>query len=199
MRSLTFRRLGRTAELSYDGKYALGAWGYMTSLNDLSQMDSGNPMKQNGAYGLYMLAEQKVYHEGDDLGQGLTLYGRAGMADPRVNRFEHVLSGGFVYTGLIPGRNSDQTGFGVVTSWSGSHFEDSRRNDGQPVSHTTIVTEWTHAAYLTPTDIFQPDFQYIIYPGSNPSIRNAFVAGFWSRFTWIGSTNSQTSKKPVDP
>ena len=70
MRSLTFRRLGRTAELSYDGKYALGAWGYMTSLNDLSQMDSGNPMKQNGAYGLYMLAEQKVYHEGDDLGLG---------------------------------------------------------------------------------------------------------------------------------
>jgi carbohydrate-selective porin OprB len=31
---------------------------------------------------------------------------------------------------------------------------------------------------MTPNVIFQPDFQYIIDPGSNPTIANAFVAGF---------------------
>ena len=179
IRRLTFRRLGRAAELTYDGKYALGAWGYTTGLNDLSQVDSaGNSVKRNGTYGLYALAEQMVYHEHGDPQQGLTLYTRAGLTDPKVNRFEYFLSSGFVYTGLIPGRNRDQTGFGVATSWSGSHFEDSRRNAGQPVSRTTIAMEWTHAAYLTPNIILQPDFQYIINPGSDPSIKNAFVAGF---------------------
>jgi porin len=179
IRRLTFRRLGRAAELTYDGKYAFGAWGYTTSLNDLSQVDSaGNPVKRNGTYGLYALAEQMVYHERGDPRQGLTLYTRVGMTDPQVNRFAYFLSSGFVYTGLIPGRNSDQTGFGIATSWSSSHFETGSRNAGQPVTGTTNALEWTHSVYLMPTVIFQPDFQYIINPGSNPSIRNAFVAGF---------------------
>jgi porin len=148
-------------------------------LNDLSQVDSaGNPVKRNGTHGVYALAEQIVYHEHGDPGQGLTFYIRAGLTDPKVNRFEYFLGSGFVYTGLIPGRNRDQTGFGVATSWSSSHFEDGSRNVGQPVSRTTTAMEWTYAAYLTPNVIFQPDFQYIINPGSNPSIENAFVAGF---------------------
>ena len=179
IRRLTFRRLGRAAELTYDGKYALGAWGYTTRLNDLSQVDSaGNPVMRNGTYGLYALAEQMLYHERGDPRQGLTLYARGGVTDPKVNRFGYFLSGGFIYTGLIPGRNSDQTGFGIATSWSGSHFEDGRRNVGQPVTGTTIAMEWTHSLYLTPSVIFQPDFQYIINPGSDQTIGNAFVAGF---------------------
>ena len=119
-----------------------------------------------------------VYHEQDDPVQGLTIYARAGMADPRVNRFKNFLNSGLVYTGLIPGRKYDQAGFGVATSWSSSHFEESQHNAGKPVSNTTIAMEWTYAATLTPSVIFQPDLQYIINPGSNPSIKNAIVAGF---------------------
>lgn len=178
LRRLTFRRIGRAAELNYDGKYALGAWGYTTSLPDLSVKDpAGNPVQRDGTYGIYALAEQNVYREPGTPFQGLTLNGRVGVADQRVNRFVTFLRGSLVYTGLIPGRDRDQAGFGVAASLSGSHFEDGQRNAGIPVSSNTVALEWTYAAYLNRSIILQPDFQYIINPGSNPSVANAFLAG----------------------
>lgn len=85
MRRLTYRRLGRAAELTYDRKYALGVWGYTTRLGDASQVDSaGNPVSRNGTYGLYGLAEQMVYHEPGDPLQGLTLNARVGGSPIRV-------------------------------------------------------------------------------------------------------------------
>ena len=151
-RRLPFRRVGRAAELTYDGKYAFGAWGYTTRLNDLSQVDSaGNPMKRNATFALYALAVQMVYHERDDHKQGLTVYTHVGMTNPRVNRFENLRSGGFVYTGLIPGSNRDHPGFGVATSWSNTHFETGSRNSGQPVTSTTVPLEWTYATHMGPT------------------------------------------------
>lgn len=178
LRRLTFRRIGRAAELNYDGKYALGAWGYTTRLPDLSTMDAaGNPVQRNGTYGIYALAEQRVYREAGAPFQGLTLNGRAGFADPQVNRFVSFLRGSLIYTGLFPGRDLDQAGFGVAVSRSGSHFESGQHRAGIPVSRDTVALELTYAAYVTPTVIFQPDFQYIINPGSNPSVSNAFLAG----------------------
>ncbi len=177
-RRLTFRRIGRAAELNYDGKYALGAWGYTTRLNDLSALDpAGNPVRRDGTYGIYALAEQRVYREPGAPFQGLTLNGRVGVADQRVNRFVTFLRGSLIYTGLFPGRDRDQAGFGVAISRSGSHFESGQRRAGIPVSRDTVALEWTYAVEVNPSVIFQPDFQYVINPGSNPAISNAFVAG----------------------
>jgi porin len=61
---LLLRRLGRAAALQYDAKFALGGWLYTADLDDLSERNSaGNPVKRNGTYGIYGLAEQLVYRE----------------------------------------------------------------------------------------------------------------------------------------
>jgi len=105
-RRLTFRRIGRSAPLEYEAKAAIGFWGYTTTLDHLSKVESsGDPGKQHGTYGMYGLAEYDVYHEKGDTDQELTLFVRAGMADPKVNRFSQYYGGGLVYTGLLPGQN----------------------------------------------------------------------------------------------
>lgn len=162
----------------YDGKYAIGGWGYTTDLNDLSEMNrDGNPIKRDGTYGLYGLIEQVLYHEKEHLEQGLTLFVRAGVADPRVNRFSQYYSGGLTYKGLVPGRDFDWMGVGVAAARHGSHFQRAQRKAGQSVDDAEIALEFTYAMSVLPKMVIQPDVQYIINPDTNPTVRNALVLG----------------------
>ncbi len=175
---LTFSRVGRAAPMEYQGKYAIGIWGYTTELNDFSDLDgSGNPIRRDGTYGLYGLAEQMVFHEPDDPTQGLILFARAGVADPRVNQFSQYYGGGVVYQGLLPGRPTDETGFGVAAALNSSHFERAQQQSGINVDDAEVAFEFTYALNLTPEVLIQPTIQYIINPGTNPSISNALVLG----------------------
>jgi porin len=177
-RRLTFRRVGRAAPLGYEGKVAIGLWGYTTSFDHLSKTDSsGDPLKRDDTYGIYGLAEYAVYHEKGDTDQELILFLRAGVADPTVNRFSQYYGGGLVYTGLFPGRNDDQTGIGVEAALNGNHFMRSQRETGQPVEKTEISFEFTHSIYVNRNFIVQPDVQYILNPGTVPGRNNALVLG----------------------
>ena len=175
---LVFQRVGRAAPTVYDGKYALGAWGYTTDFNDLSEVDSsGDPIQRNGSYGFYGLAEQLVFREKNDPEQHLAMFARVGFADPRVNRFSQYYGGGFVYTGLIPNRNVDHVGIGVAATINGSHFRRAQQNQGISVSPAEITIEFNYAINLAPQIVIQPDVQYIINPDTNPAISNALVVG----------------------
>ncbi|MDR4460996.1 MAG: carbohydrate porin [Nitrospirales bacterium] len=177
-RRLTFRRIGRSAPIEYKAKVAYGFWGYTTSLDHLNKVNSsGEPVKQHGTYGMYGLAEYDVYHEKEDTDQGLTLFGRAGMADPNVNRISEYYGGGFVYKGLFPGRKIDGTGMGVAVAVNSHDYKQSQRRAGQPVESTEITLELTHAIFVNQNLIIQPDFQYVINPGTVPGRNNAVVLG----------------------
>ena len=177
-RRLTFRRIGRSAPLEYEAKAAIGFWGYTTSLDHLSKVESsGEPVKRDGTYGMYGLAEYDVFHERGDTNQELTIFGRAGIANPRVNRFSQYYGGGLVYTGLFPGRNFDQTGMGVAAALNGKYFKRSQRRSGQPVENAEITLEVTHSIFVNPNVFIQPDVQYVINPGTVPGRKNAFVLG----------------------
>ena len=177
-RRLTFRRIGRSAPLVYEAKVALGFWGYTTSLDHLNKVNSsGEPVKQNGTYGIYGLAEYDVYYEKDDKDQGLTLFGRAGMADPNVNRISQYYGGGFIYKGLIPERNIDRTAIGLAAAVNSHEYKQSQRRAGQPVENTEITLELTHSIFVNQNLVIQPDFQYVINPGTVPGRNNAVVLG----------------------
>jgi len=187
-RRLTFRRVGRSAPLEYEAKVALGFWGYTTTLDHLSKVEtSGAPVTRDGTYGLYGLAEYDVYHERGDVAQELTLFGRAGYADPKVNRFSQYYGGGFVYTGLIPGRRFDQTGMGVAAAINGKYYKRAQRNAGQSVETAEITLEATHAFFVNPNLIIQPDVQYVMNPNTVPGRKNALVLGarFELNFNWF--------------
>ena len=175
---LVFQRVGRAAPVEYDGKYAVGVWGYTTSLNDVGEVDSsGNPIARNGTYGIYALAEQNVFLETLKDYQGLTLFARVGFADPKVNRFSQYYGGGFVYSGLIPGRDLDALGFGVVSTVHGDNFVQGQERAGLNVDTAEVALEATYAINVSPYMVIQPDLQYIINPDTNPAVPNALVMG----------------------
>ncbi len=172
------RRLTRAAALQYDGKYAVGTWLFTREFNDLQKVDAlGTPLTRDETFGIYGIAEQGVYHETHDPHEGLRIFARVGWADPRVNQVEWYLGGGFVYTGLIPTRNSDQTGFGVAAAVNGTNFKKSQRQANQPVSQSEIVLEFTHSFSVHPALNLQPDIQYVMNPGTDPSRSDALVIG----------------------
>lgn len=177
-RRLTFRRVGRSAPIEYEAKAAIGFWGYTTKLDHLSKIDrTGEPVKQHGTYGMYGLAEYDVFHEKGDADQELTIFGRAGMADPRVNRFSQYYGGGLVYTGLFPGRNFDQTGIGAAAAVNGKYYKRSQRQAGQSADTAEITLEVTHSIYVNRNLFIQPDLQYVMNPGTVPGRKNALVLG----------------------
>ncbi|MEO8327868.1 MAG: carbohydrate porin [Nitrospirota bacterium] len=107
---------------------------------------------------MYGLAEYDLYHEKEDKDQKLTLFGRAGMADPKVNHIAQYYGGGFVYKGLFPGRNIDGTGMGVAVAVNGHDYKQSQQRAGQPVKSAEITLELTHSIFVNRNLIFQPDF-----------------------------------------
>lgn len=182
-RRLTFRRVGRSAPIEYEAKVALGFWGSTTSLDHLSKIDNaGEPATRRGTYGIYGLAEYDVYHEPGDTNQELTVFGRAGMADPRVNRFSQGFVGGLVYTGLFPGRNFDQTGIGAAAAVNGKYYKRSQRQAGQSADNAEITLEVTHSIYVNRNIFIQPDLQYVLNPGTVPGRKNALVLGIRLEF-----------------
>lgn len=87
-------------------KIEVGSWYYTDSYN--------HPFSNITNYGIYGLFEQDIYQENESPGEGLSIYGRMGVADDLTNQFDYFIGAGFVYQGLIPGRNEDRFGFGFL-------------------------------------------------------------------------------------
>jgi porin len=172
------RHIGRGEKVAHDGKIALGGWFYTAKFDDLAEVDeAGNPILRTGNHGIYGLAEQTVYREKDNPAQGLALFVRLGVADTSVNQFGFYTGGGFVYTGLIPGRDEDQVGFAIAAAHNGSRFKRAQRNIGRPVNHAEVALEFTYRVQILPWLAVQPDIQYVINPGTEPTVKNAFITG----------------------
>ncbi len=98
------------------------------------------------------------------------MYGYFGWAPAEYNEIETSYSAGFVYTGLIPNRDSDVIGFG------GSHASLSGPVQALDHRYGESALELFYKAQITDFLSFKPDAQYIFSPGGDG--RDAFVVGF---------------------
>jgi porin len=154
------------------GKYAIGGWVYSDTFEDVR-----NPARRGSNHGIYGFAEQTVYREAGDPRQGLALFVRVGEASPDVNQFDLYLGGGAVFTGLIPRRDEDQLGLAVACARNGGPFREAAATAGTPVDKTETILEATYRIQWTPFLAIQPDFQYTINPGTDPTLRDSVVVG----------------------
>lgn len=160
------------------GKYAMGGWAYTADFDDAISTDrAGQPIRRGGTFGLYGFAEQTVLREQQDLSQGMALFVRLGIADPRVNRFGLYTGMGLVYTGLVPQRPDDQLGFGIAALHNSHRFRRARSIAGQPTANAEIECEVTYRAGILPWLTVQPSLQYVINPGTEKAIPDAFAIG----------------------
>ncbi|MEE4638909.1 MAG: carbohydrate porin [Wenzhouxiangella sp.] len=148
-------------------RLGLGAWRYTTQFD---RQDGGG--SEDGTAGFYGFAEGVLYTEPGSEDQGLSGFIRVGRADETVNQFAGYQGAGLVYTGLLPGRDSDVIGLGVSSVVNGDDFVDSVRGAGDRVDRRETVFELTYWAEVLPWLSVQPSVQYTVNPDTDPDIDN---------------------------
>jgi len=150
---------------------SLGVWAYTGAFDTL------NGGRSHGNAGIYAMTEAKLITiEGHD-DQGLDGWLRVGFANSAINPVETYIGGGVVYTGVFS--DADQAGLAAAAARAG---DAAKVNLGLGDGETTIEATYAYAVsdWLT----VQPDFQYVISPGADPTLGDAFVVGSRISLTW---------------
>ena len=168
------KHIGREVTANYTLKLAAGVWTY-TSNFEVVRPNSGplSPTLERDR-GAYVLADWRVYHETKDRDQGVSIFGRYGRASDLASRFDAYVGAGLTYRGPIPHRDTDQVGLAIGIAHNSRYF--------QSITSTALearesIVELTYRLAIAPWLGAQPDFQYVINPGTDPAIGNAVVLG----------------------
>jgi porin len=168
---------------NYPGVYKAGI-----NANNLAVYSNPNTGENyRGDFTAYGLAEKTVYHptDGDgnlELKQGLDLLLEFVGAPGDRNPLQFEVTAGARYTGLIPGRDQDKTGFGVIYSQNGYAYSDANAATyGNNLNGETTL-ELTYQ--INPLSWFslQFDNQFIIDPGGDDQRSGILVLGLRTIF-----------------
>lgn len=159
-------------------KVGVGYWMYTAPHEEILRTDEmGNPFMSQGNQGAYALVEGTVFKEGGNSHDGLTLYGRMGIANKTYNDIGYSWSAGLVYNGLIPGRSNDSVGLAVTSIYAGSDFQDAASISGLQMQTAESVIEFTYSLSVNNWFTIQPDLQYVINPGLGIQTDQTLAAG----------------------
>lgn len=152
-----------------------GGWGYTAATRNRFDAESGAPVVRRAhSKGAYVRGEAQLAGTEE---RGLRGFFRLGVADGRVNPFSSFYSGGFTWRGLIAARPGDETGVALAyAAASGTSRRLSRAAIGE-ADRGEMVLELTHRIKLTDWLSAQPDMQYVVNPGLDPSLKNALAIG----------------------
>jgi porin len=164
----------------YPGHYWFGAY---WSPWDFPQF--GTDATASNSYGFYWHADQMIFQEVPGSDQGLTLWS-AVVLSPQQNiaKLPFQVNGGAIYKGLIPTRDDDYTGFGVVYGKFSSDFARSVSNAGGGSPDYELVFEWNYKIQINNFVFVQPNIQWVINPGGTGNIPNALVLGVQAGVTF---------------
>jgi porin len=152
-------------------RVGVGTWLYSANFDriDGNGQDGGNA----GFYGFVDMPLKSVV----DDGFGLAGFLRYGTANDEINVLGRYFGGGVVATGLIRSRPDDQIGFAIASARVGDPFQRAADLEGAPAdSHETNI-ELTYSTHLNDWLRIQPNIQYVINPGADKALGNAFVFG----------------------
>jgi porin len=172
-------RIGRGAGLApYEEKIALGGWYYTAEFDDLSERQpDGQPVRHPGSGGAYAIADGLLCRSSGPSPRRLNAFVQLGLGDFRVNRFGFYAAGGLVLSGLLHALKNDELGVAVASARNGSHFVEEQRENAIAVTHTETAVEITYLVQIGEHVAIQPDFQYVMRPGTNLARKDALAAG----------------------
>ena len=109
--------------------------------------------------------------------KGLSAFVQASFSPQSWSPCSFYADTGFIYTGLIPGRDADKAGIAFVYAQMGELCSSTASRSGCPGSGYEALTELTYSIRVAPAIAIQPDLQYIIHPGGTQQYGNALVVG----------------------
>ena len=169
----------------YAGVYKLG----VNANPDVPYTNPATGQLYHGDYNIYATVEKTVYHpEGVsdpkdmngsrlDTKKGLDLLFQFVGEPGDRNPLQYEFTTGARYTGLIPGRDDDKVGFGLIYSDNGEAFSQANINSGGPGLGGETTLELDYQYNPAPWLSIQPDAQYIFDPGGNSSRDDILVLG----------------------
>jgi porin len=175
-----------------DQQFGIDSTGAMISLGIDSTAD---PIQYKGDWGIYALADQMVWRQGD---RSMNLFVRTGFSPSDRNLISWYVDGGAGFKGLIPGRPDDVLTFGVayagISDDAAAADQDALAFSGPPgfIRNYEMVFEVNYAYRIAPWWTVKPDFQYIVHPGGNVAhpdnpnvaVKDAAIFGVRSSFTF---------------
>lgn len=143
------------------------------AINNAIGVPMGKVRTHAGNYGLYLLAEQTLFQERkeDPAQQGLVGFFRVAGAPPDRNLTQFEIDGGFVYKGLIPGRDYDTIGVAASYLQVSDDIRGAVRDAnatyglGLPLPDSETVFEISYKAQIAAWWTLQPSLQWVIHPG----------------------------------
>jgi porin len=176
MRGLS-RRIGRGRQIvDVRRKVALGGWMF-TRKQDPWAGDA-SPAR---SWGLYALAETRLSDAPDGI-RGLSGFARIGTASEAVDRLGLSVGGGLLYRGPWASRPNDALGLGAFHARNGSPVLRASRNEGIALDRSETVVELLYRLEAGDALVLEPDLQWILNPGTDPSLDHALVFGLRLHF-----------------
>lgn len=184
------------------GSFKVGGWLHTADFPDNYYDDAGGsfivsglpPRMHAGSFGVYGSVEHMLWREPVDeveSTQGLGAFVRAGGSPDDRAAFDFVADCGLHYTGLLPGRDEDQIGLGLIYASVSPEIRRSERDDRNingalisALSDHEMVIEATYHLVLRPWWSIQPDVQWIHHPGGSGAISDAWLLGLRTSITF---------------
>ena len=143
---------------------------------DFNNYLTGELTSGNTTY--YILADLGIYSEGESSNQGLSLFGSyIYNPDEELAGLTHFYNLGFVYKGLIPGRDLDKLGVNLVYAKHSKYNTYTDDFIAGWVRGNESILEISYNYYLPYGMQLMPDFQYIKNPNGALNFDNAIVLG----------------------
>ncbi len=155
-------------------RLGVGGWQYTS---DFDNVATGAAGRDDGNRGFYGFAEGQLWSAGV---RELRGFARYGVADDRFNSLGDYFGAGLVLQAPVAGRPEDQLGFAVARAGTGSP---ARAAAGLLAHETTFELTWRLS--VSEWLVLQPSVQYVVNPGADATLGNAFVAGL--DFTFFAS------------
>lgn len=165
------------AELGYttarrQARAALGHWRYSRSgTGSLSEVNESADGKN---YGTYLLMELDLWQDPHFYNRKVGTFLRYGVANRKINELDKYLGLGFTYTSPFANRTEDTAGIALAMARASDAWQ--KTSADNIADHETSI-EATYSLAINCCLTLQPNIQYVINPGLDKSLSNAWVVG----------------------
>jgi len=167
-----------TAAAGPVAQLSIGHWRYTEEFEGVRPLTDGGTFRaERDNRGTYVTAEFKPRTKPEDGAARWSAFVRAGEANDRVNVFERHVAAGVVVDWPWPGVHGSQLGLAASEARIGADFRTVQRRMGHDIERYERNVELTWRLPVGEHVVLQPDVQYIVNPGAERRIPDAWVVG----------------------
>ena len=158
----------------YPASYKVGTYGVSQKIAKYGGGEGYN-------YGTYVQFDQTLYLPNKmQRERGLKAFGSVIFAPKDRNEMPLFFTTGLVYQGIFKNRADDALCLGLARGGYSSVLRQAQAN----AQHYEAVFEANYWIYLSPWWYIAPDYQYVMHPNGQTSLKNAHVVGFQTGLTF---------------